>query len=114
MRDDLIQTNLEARVIPREQDEDFFIETFSYPLNFELNLPYMSRIQFPASRAVLIRTTPISRWVTIHVLRDVDLFSSFANFELDLTDKKILLQKEEGYIRLSLEYSKDSRAMDEK
>ena len=103
MRHDLIQTNLEARVIMRDQDEDFFIETFSYPLNFELNIPYMSRIQFPASRAVLIRTTPIPRWVTTHVLRDVDLFSSFANFELDLTDKKLILQKEEGYIRLFLE-----------
>lgn len=103
MREDLIQTNLEARVISREQDKDFFIETFSYPLNFELNLPHMSRLQFPASRAVLIRTTPASRWVTIHVLRDVDLFSSFVNFELDLTNKKILLQKEEGYIHLSLQ-----------
>ena len=62
----------------------------------------MSRIQFPMPRAVLIRTTPISRWVTVHVLRDIDLFSSFANFELDLTDKKLVLKKEEGYIRLYL------------
>lgn len=102
MRDDLIQTNLEARTIQREQDEDFFIETFSYPLNFDIGLEYMSRIQFPISRAVLVRTTPVSRWVTIHVLRDVDLFSSFANFELDLTGKKLILQKEEGYIQLYL------------
>ncbi len=103
MREDLIKTNLEARTIQREQDQDFFIETFSYPLNFDLGLEYMSRIQFPASRAVLIRTTPVSRWVTIHVLRDVDLFSSFSNFELDLTHKKVVLQKEEGYIHLYLE-----------
>ena len=102
MRDDLIETNLEARVIEREGDQDFFIETFLYPMNFEIDIPYMSRIQFPMPRAVLIRTTPISRWVTVHVLRDIDLFSSFANFELDLTDKKLVLKKEEGYIRLYL------------
>lgn len=102
MREDLIETNLEARVIEREGDQDFFIETFLYPMNFELDIPYMSRIQFPMPRAVLIRTTPVSRWVTVHVLRDLDLFSSFANFELDLTDKKLVLRKEEGYIRLYL------------
>jgi len=54
-------------------------------------------------RAILIRTTPVSRWVTVHVLGDTDLFSSFANFELDLTDKRLVLRKEEGYIRLFLE-----------
>ena len=102
MREDLIETNLEARVIEREGDQDFFIETFLYPMNFEIDIPYMSRIQFPMPRAGLIRTTPISRWVTVHVLRDIDLFSSFANFELDLTDKKLVLKKEEGYIRLYL------------
>ena len=102
MREDLIETNLETRVIEREGDQDFFIETFLYPMNFEIDIPYMSRIQFPMPRAVLIRTTPISRWVTVHVLRDIDLFSSFANFELDLTDKKLVLKKEEGYIRLYL------------
>lgn len=102
MREDLIETNLEARVIEREGDQDFFIETFLYPMNFEVEIPYMSRIQFPMPRAVLIRTTPVSRWVTVHVLRDIDLFSSFANFELDLTNKKLVLRKEEGYIRLYL------------
>lgn len=107
MRTDLIDTNLEARVINRDGDEDFFIETFLYPMNFEIDVPYMSRIQFPMPRAVLIRTTPVSRWVTVHVLRDIDLFSSFANFELDLTDKKLVLQKEEGYIRLYLKDDKE-------
>lgn len=100
MREDLIETNLEARIIDREGDQDFFIETFLYPTNFELGIPQMSRIQFPMPRAVLVRTTPMSRWVTIHVLSDTDLFSSFANFELDLADRKLVILKEEGYIHL--------------
>lgn len=102
MREDLIETNLEARIIEREGDQDFFIETFLYPLNLELNIPYMSRIQFPMPKAVLIRTTPVNRSVTIHILGDTDLFSSFVNFELDLEDKKVVLRKEDGYIHLFL------------
>ena len=93
MKNDLFETNLEARIIDREGDKDFFIETFMYPLDFELDIPYMSRIQFPMPRAVIIRTTPVSRWVTIHILRDIDLFSSFANVELDLSEKKLFLLK---------------------
>ncbi len=100
MRKDLIETNLETRVIEREGDQDFFIETFLYPTNFEIDSPHMSRIQFPMPRAVLVRTTPANRWVTIHMLGDTDLFSSFANFELDLTNKKLVIVKEEGYIRI--------------
>lgn len=98
MEHELFRTNLEARVIDREGDQDFFIETDLYPLNLMLEIPGMSRIQFPMSRAILVRTTPTSKWVTIHVLRDVDLFSSFANFELHLEGKKLSIQKEDGYI----------------
>lgn len=99
---DLFETNLEARVIDREGDEDFFIETFLYPLNFELDIPYMSRMQFPLSKALIIRTTPVSKRITVHILGDTDLFSSFVNFELDLEEKKLFLMKEEGYLRLYL------------
>ena len=98
MEYELFRTNLETRVIEREGDQDFFIETYSYPLNLILEVTGMSRIQFPMSRAILVRTTPRSKWVTVHVLRDVDLFSSFANFELHLEGKKLSIQKEEGYI----------------
>ena len=103
MEHELFRTNLEARVIEREGDQDFFIETYSYPLNLNLEVARMSRTQFPMSRAILVRTTPLSKWVTVHVLRDVDLFSSFANFELHLEAKKLSIQKEEGYITMQIE-----------
>lgn len=98
----LFETNLEARVIDREGDKDYFIETFLYPLHFELEVEGMSRLQFPIARAVLIRTSPFSSAVTIHVLGDTDLFSSFVNFELELKNRKLYLMKEEGNIRLYL------------
>lgn len=103
MEHELFRTNLEARVINREGDEDFFIPTDLYPLDVMLEIPGMSRIQFPMSRAILVRTTPSSKWVTIHILRDMDLFSSFANFELNLEKRRLSIQKEEGYIIMKFE-----------
>lgn len=103
MENTLFKTNLEARIISRGEDRDYFIETLSYPINLELTHVLMSRIQFPKSRAVLVRTSPDRKDVTIHIMRDIDLYSSFANFEIDLTDYLLNIQKEEGYIRLFLE-----------
>lgn len=103
MEHELFRTNLETRVINREGDEDFFIQTDLYPLDVMLEIPGMSRIQFPMSRAILVRTTPSSRWVTIHILRDVDLFSSFANFELNLEKRRLSIQREESYIIMKFE-----------
>lgn len=97
-----IQTNLEARPIQRGEDIDYFIETFSYPINLDIEHPLTSRIQFPKSRAVLVRTSPYSTKVTIHVLRDVDLGSSFSNFELELKEHTLFLMKEEGYIQMRI------------
>lgn len=98
-----IKTNLTYRIIEREGDLDYFIETLSYPIDFDLQKEQMSRLQFPMSRAVLVRTTPKSTWVTVHILRDVDLFSSFANFELNLEGVQLHLEKKEGYIHLKVE-----------
>lgn len=98
-----IQTNLEYREIMRGEDVDYFIETFSYPVNLERLTDYTSRIQFPKSRAILIRTTPHSQRITIHIMRDVDLQSSFANFEVDLEGRLLRIDKKEGYISLQIE-----------
>lgn len=103
MKTTLFTTNLEARTIQRGEDIDYFIETLSYTVNLELTHTLMSRLQFPKSRAVLVRTSPYRQDVTIHIMRDVDLYSSFANFEIDLKEHILNIQKEEGYIRLFLE-----------
>lgn len=98
-----IETNLEYRVIEREGDKDYFIETEMYPINMELDIKDMSRFQFPLSRAILVRTTPHNDWITIHVLRDIDLYSSFVNFEVNLEGKELHILKEEGYIKLDIQ-----------
>lgn len=96
------KTNLEYREMKKGKDIDYFIETQSYPLNLEHELEYMSRIQFPQSRAILVRTTPESSIITLHIMRDIDLHSSFANFEIDLKDRALKIWKYEGFIKVTL------------
>lgn len=100
MQTSKIDTNLEYRKIKKGQDMDYFIESLSYPIELELPIPYMSRIQFPKSRAVLVRTSPHQTKVTIHIMRDVDLYSSFANFEIELSGRRLKITKEDGYIAM--------------
>lgn len=97
-----IETDLTYRCIERGEDLDYFIETLSYPIALQIENPHMSRIQFPKSRAILVRTSPHNTWVTLHIMRDVDLYSSFANFELDLTHKKLTIKQKEGYIEVRM------------
>lgn len=97
-----IQTNLEYRKIKRDQDTDYFIETLSYPVCLELDVPCMSRIQFPKSRAVLVRTSPELTSITVHIMRDVDLYSSFANFEIKLEGKSLAVIKKGEFIEVAI------------
>ena len=97
-----IYTNLEYREIKRDQDIDYFIETLSYPVILELPGALIPQIQFPKSRAVLVRTSPRTSRVTIHIMRDVDLYSSFANFEIDLEGRQLNVEKKLGYVTIAI------------
>ncbi len=93
MKKNIIYHGLEYRTIEKDGDIDYFIETLSYPVNLNIDLPNVSRIQFPKSRAVLVRTSPKSDLITIHVMRDIDLHSSFCNFEINLKDLTLTIKK---------------------
>lgn len=97
-----IDPQLTSRTITRGIDTDYFVETFSYPVHLESSIPYLSRIQFPHSRALLIRTSPSTSVVTLHILADVDLYSSFVNFEVDLNTTILNVNLKDNYIQLSL------------
>lgn len=102
MKENHIKTNLEYREVARGEDKDYFIETLSYPINLEIDNPHFSRMQFPVSKAILIRTSPITDKVTIHIMKDTDLYSSFVNFEIDLSSHLLNIEKQEGYINVNL------------
>lgn len=95
-----IDNLLQVRSIARDADTDYFIETTSLPIHFHTSLTYLSRIQFPTSRGILIRTSPLTSVITIHILRDVDLYSSFVNFEVDLSSNTLQVLKKDCTIEL--------------
>ncbi len=101
-QDQKIDTNLDYRTIKRAKDTDYFIETLSYPVRLDLAAANISRIQFPKSRAVLVRTSPDTSQVTVHIMRDVDLYSSFANFEVELAEGQLKIHKQKGYIEMTI------------
>ncbi|MDF2877354.1 MAG: hypothetical protein K0S30_450 [Clostridia bacterium] len=96
-----LNTNLEVRPIERDGDMDLFIPTLDYPIHLEGMGDDFSRIQFPTARAILIRMSPKVNTITCHVLKDVDLFSSFVNFEVRKELNSIVIYQREGYIELS-------------
>lgn len=95
-----IQTNLEVRPIAREQDIDLFVQTLDFPIHLEVSDGRYSRLQFPKAKAVLIRLSQDGNSVTCHILRELDLFSSFVNFEVKQVLEKITILKKENYIQL--------------
>ncbi len=98
-----IETNLQVREIQRNADIDLFIQTSGVPVHLEIPDSHYSRIQFPKAKALLLRMSPTSHVITCHILRDIDLFSSFANFEVHKPLEKIVLYQQEGYIDLKFE-----------
>lgn len=99
-----IKSDFESRIIRREEsDEDIFFDVDLMTVNIEFEDQRFSRLQFPKVKMILIRTSPMTSKVTIHFLRDIDLFSSFINFELECKDSILNIKKEEGYIRFFLE-----------
>lgn len=81
----LIAPELPIRLIERNGDTDYFIDLDYRSLEFACANPYLSRLQYPLVRALLIRTSPSSPMVTVHILKDSDLYSSICNFEVDLS-----------------------------
>lgn len=102
MTENIICEGLEYRTIENGEDRDFFIETLSYPVNLNVEIPNVSRLQFPKSRAVMIRTSPRSDVVTIHIMRDIDLHSSFCNFEVDLKGLELTIKKNAGSVDIDI------------
>lgn len=98
---------LQYRTIEKGPDTDYFIETLSYPVNLHLDIPNISRLQFPKSRAVLVRTSPTSSVVTIHIMRDIDLHASFCNFEIDLAGRHLTIKNDGEYIDISIKEIKE-------
>lgn len=84
-----LDTDFEYRIIREEDDDlDLFIDINYRSLDIDNNGSnlFSSRIQFPFVRSIILRLNKKTHTMTIHLMRDIDLFSAFANFEVDYTD----------------------------
>lgn len=101
-----LDTDFEYRIIREdENDMDIFIDVNYRSLDIDVNGSdfFSSRIQFPFVRSLILRISKTSQVMTVHLMRDIDLFSAFANFEVDYTNSviKIKNELEKVYMRKS-------------
>lgn len=81
-----LDTDFEYRIIREEEgDIDLFIDVNYRSLDIDCDRCefFNSRIQFPFVRSLILRISKDNYLMTIHLMRDIDLFSAFANFEFD-------------------------------
>lgn len=92
-----LDTDFQFRVI-REEDEDIdlFIDINyrSLDIEFNDNSFFNSRIQFPYVRSLILRINKSSDVMTVHLMRDIDLFSAFANFEVNYKNCTICIKND--------------------
>lgn len=99
-----LDCDFEYRTIREEDDDiDIYVDVNYRCLDIELgeNNFFNSRIQFPYVRSILLRINKNMETITIHLMRDIDLFSAFANFELDLSDSVLSIKNEYEKVILS-------------
>lgn len=92
-----LDTDFDYRVIREEENDiDLFIDLNYRSLDIKLEDSnfFNSRIQFPFVRSIILRLNKESDIVTIHLMRDIDLFSAFANFEMNISNAVLNIKNE--------------------
>lgn len=92
-----LDTDFDYRIIREdENDIDIFLDVNyrSLEINCNDNHLFASRIQFPFVRSIILRISKLNHLMTIHFMRDIDLFSAFANFEIDYKDSVIKVKND--------------------
>ena len=81
-----LDSDFDYRIIREEENDiDLYID-INYrcvDINIGKSDIFESRIQFPYVRSILLRINKESSLMTVHLMRDSDLFSAFANFEVN-------------------------------
>lgn len=90
-----LDCDFECRTIREENDDlNIYVDVNYRCLDIELGDSefFNSRIQFPYVRSILLRINKTMETITVHLMRDIDLFSAFANFELDLSKHALYIK----------------------
>jgi len=103
-----ITTPYEIRMIRDDEfgDVDLYVDTRGYTLNLDMNFEskgIVSRIQFPGTRAVLIRYNKHEdTMATVIMLKNVDIQSQISNFEIDYGKFEVELEEHNHQIDFKL------------
>ncbi|MGL5348647.1 MAG: hypothetical protein ACRDA3_14960 [Peptostreptococcaceae bacterium] len=92
-----LDTDFDYRIIREEENDlDLFIDLNYRSLDIDGGNTdlFSSRIQFPFVRSIILRLNKESHIMTVHLMRDIDLFSAFANFELNYKDSIVKIKND--------------------
>lgn len=91
-----LDSDFDYRVIREEENDiDLYID-INYrcvDINVGESEIFHSRIQFPYVRSILLRINKENYLMTVHLMRDIDLFSAFANFEVNYENSIFSIKK---------------------
>lgn len=106
-----LYTDFEYRIIREEEgDIDLFIDVNYRSLDLECDECnfFNGRIQFPFVRSLILRINKESHLMTVHLMRDIDLFSAFANFEFNYKDYIFNIKNNQEKVLISRTKNKES------
>ena len=98
-----LDIDFDYRIIREEDNDiDLFIDINYRSLDIDTNNDgfFSSRVQFPFVRSLILRINTESYTMTVHLMRDIDLFSAFANFEVDYNNCTISIKNEFEKVRM--------------
>ena len=98
-----LDSDFDFRVIREEDNDiDLFIDINYRSLDIDTNENgfFNSRIQFPYVRSLILRINKEANVMTVHLMRDIDLFSAFANFEVNYDNCVINIKNDFEKVRM--------------
>ena len=84
-----LDSDFDYRIIREENNDIDIYRDINYrcvDINVGESEIFNSRIQLPYVRSILLRINKEDYLMTVHLMRDIDLFSAFANFEVDFSN----------------------------
>lgn len=93
-----LDTEFDYRIIREEDNDiDLFIDINYRSLDIDCgdsSIFFASRLQFPFVRSIILRFNKLNNLMTVHLMRDIDLFSAFSNFEIDYSNSSISIKND--------------------
>ena len=104
-----LDTDFEYRIIRDEDDDvDLFVDLNYRSLDIDCGYTtfFNSRVQFNFVRSLILRFNRNTNIMTIHLMRDIDLFSAFANFEVNYDGCTISIKNIQEKVIISKSFEK--------